>query len=285
MIDHETAVVLIPEQVQGRLDPLQARHLAAHVDGCRECGELERTYRLLVSACAARSQHPEDERLVTYAIDRDRLGDDARETLAHHLASCDECAAVITAVAAAERELGRSNVVPIGAVTAISPQRSSPRHHWKAVAAAAALLAVGALGGWLASAHRTIGSSAAGWSGVSSLVLVGEQQRGDDELPQLDLVAEQSVVPLALPLTLSPDAPRDARYRVALENSQGVRVWELEISGAELAARLGSSGVLALVVPRDRLEVGIHRLVVSRLEGRRVIFQGRFRVAEPSSLE
>jgi anti-sigma factor RsiW len=284
MIDHAQALLLIPEWLQGAISEREQAELRQHADRCADCQASIEAYRLLQAAINDAAQHPSDETIVRFALDRTELLADERQMVEAHLSSCAGCRAACEAIADAEREALQGNVVAFPrASRATAPSRVAARptaaRQW---VAASLLLVVGVAAGkwWFGSRPN----NASSWSGIAAMPMIGDTLRDGSGVLTLSVRTGQAFIPVALVASVPAELPADARLRIVIETASGGPLWSTQLTVAEFRQLSQASGALALLVPSADIPAGTeHRLRMISLGDQRDLLVVPMRIVPEES--
>jgi hypothetical protein len=280
-MNHDQAAPMLPEYLQGGLDPTQRDAVAAHLRDCAECAALARTHDLLSEALAESEgvapTHPASEALVAYALAADRMPTEDLARIAGHLAECDRCEQAVAATRQAEARLGRARA---GGWLGFLRSRTG-----LAVAAGGMLLVVGGTaflsGYWLprstaeldtlrfenrrldaelAALREAAAHPAEEWGGRIELAVFEPPLRGAEPRPRLEIQPGQASVPVVVvPPSLGDLAASDS-LRLEIRREDGEPAWDTAMTVGEARRGVQRSRLLAFCVPASRLRPGAYRL-------------------------
>jgi anti-sigma factor RsiW len=295
-MSHESAVLRLPEYLEGRLDPAAAADVAAHLGSCDECRQLSRTYRIVtapVRHAPADPAHSASADLVACALGEPAPPAEGRADVRRHLGECPACSDLVRAIEEAEAELGpRSS-------SRASLAAAFPRSRPYLAAAAAAVLLLGYpayLGIFrlpgvedrlAAAAREGAGARAeaeglrqeldqardrieqsASWSGPVALpFLSGSVRGGDEPEARVALAPGQPFVLLAVEPQLPPDAAGGERFLFEVRKADGIAVWSREMTASEIREVSSGSGALVLALPAGDLPPAHYALRLGRPAG------------------
>jgi hypothetical protein len=274
---HDSAVVLLPEYLEGRLGERERVAVAAHCVACDECRDLTDTYGAIAAslrgrAAAASEDHPTSDRIVAFAIGPGNLETEVSAAIVAHLRGCPDCAREVeTTRQADERTRARFRLVP-GTRLVRMWGGWSPNFR----AALAAMIVLVVLGypaylgltrlPWTAEELR----EATRWSGPIDLIVLDSAERGDGPLDTLTIASGQPYVLVGVLPPLPAAAAGVDRFRFTIEPGPGEVIWAAEVTASEIRTRLDSSGVISFPVPAAILRPGRYELVFSRPDTPRV---------------
>jgi hypothetical protein len=263
-MEHDEAVLRIPELAAGTLDGDEREAVEAHVAACERCRALLETGGE-VSAALVRDgpgEHLPSEVLTAWALGSDDLPPAAARKAAEHAVRCPACREEAEAVRRAAAETS----APAGDG---STERRRVTPEWLLLAAAVVIIAVLVVPAWHGLNPPTAGGEdralaepvPEGAGRLARLTVLRPPQRATGErVAEIVEAADRGVVPLALTPLLPPDAAADAPVVVTVRGAEGEPAFRARMTVAEAEREVGPSGVLLLLVPAERLPPGDYEL-------------------------
>ena len=272
-MNHDAAVLQVPDLVRGELDAATRLAVAGHVDSCEGCQALMSVYRRLLidldaEACGL---HPLPPLLVAYALRPAELGEEVSRRLLRHLERCAECSADVERIRRAEAYFSSPD------------SRAGDRRNrlaWWLAATAASLFLV-TLGYALhlrlvrlplrGVESRPVTADgqmialppdvARAWPGDMPWAVLTGRLRGAEEPERIGVAAEDLYVKLAVgPMPVA--ASGDTGLRFTIIDAKGHDAASVVLDAASLDGLLRKSELVYFLVPASRLSAGEHRLVV-----------------------
>jgi hypothetical protein len=277
MSSHDDMKEMLPAYGASRLAEADRRRLEAHLRECSECAGQAASSETLAEALRQAgadliSPHPEVRALSEYALGK-RTAETG--TIASHLASCASCELEVSAWRL--REMAREREQP--ARVAPGPPRAlraaafsgSLRSPWLSLAAGlivgvgASILVLLPLSPELPPSGARLelpaaSRHAAEWSGPAPFFILRSPLRGESGAAQIRIGADQPYVLLAVRPGIPSGAPEGEIYRFELVGTSGVRLWELELSAAQIRGHLEQSELVTLPVRAEALQPGRYEL-------------------------
>jgi anti-sigma factor ChrR (cupin superfamily) len=294
---HEEAAPLLPDLHRGVLEGAERDEVESHLGECEECAALYRTYRTvhaaLVADAGVSTDHPSVDEIVAYATRRDRLDEDASRRIATHLGRCVACAEEV-------RRTERADVFATpsmaefrrrSSATEVQAARTTRILALAAAFLAAVLLYPAFLGmfrvpelreqaetlahsaGELESDVRDLSRSLEDaratserlrdWSGAVGLNLLSSTFRGSDDPPRVKVAPSEPFVVFGVEMDL-PETVSDSDVLLfRFTDERGTAAAEIRLPAAQARQAKRSAGVVTMVVPSERLDVGRYRLDVT----------------------
>lgn len=266
-MNHEEAVLGLPEFVERRLPEADLARMQGHVDGCVDCRSLAEGYRAIAQALRSESAsgaegHPGSDALVAFATGLAAIDPAEHLRVARHLATCASCAADVDAT----REM-ESTVDAPQAESSTERKVARPGRRGWAVAAAAAM---GMILGYpvyraIDGTRTSVASVPASFSGAVALPVLSSTLRGG---AQGETIVEappgQPFVAFALALPAESGLAAETKVTLALFAASGERVWQQEMDASRLATLSGQAGAVLLVVPSSAVTQGRYVLRLTR---------------------
>lgn len=257
-MNHDQAVLILTDYLQGRLDAGRRQAMAEHLRGCNECSELGEAYRVLAmggSGDPMTEAHPTTEEIVEFTTARDRLDDAARRRMVEHLQNCAACRDEIEMTRDAEQSAMASTVKYPG-------HAGRPSRNWPLLALAATWLLILVGLPMLISTQDEAPHTPATWSGPVSLpVLTATRQGGGEKT--IRMRRGQPFVPIALLPSLPPEGSVDQRFRFSIVAASGETAWETDMTRSSIEAELAESQVVTFLIPAPALNSGRYLLRIT----------------------
>ena len=257
-MNHDVAVLQVPDLVRGELDAATRTAVAEHVDSCERCRVLAQVFRQLAMDPGSDGRlHPPPSLLVAYALRAPELGNEVSRRVLRHVEGCPDCTEEVETIRHAE-------------ATRADDRKVGRRAKW--IAAIAASLLLIALAYTLeqskppaVASSRMIAippEAAREWPGETPWTVLTGRLRGAEALEPVHVSTDDLYVRLAVgPMPVSLGDEQGVQLKIFDE--KGNDAASIDLDAASLNRLLRGSELVYLLVRVSELSTGEHRLVVT----------------------